>query len=59
MTIKYTIQKNFHGETIMAEEEDQPIKFIPFDEGNMDYQAYLKWVEAGGVAAINDTTPAS
>ena len=23
--------------------------FIPFDEANTDYQAYLKWVEAGGV----------
>ena len=22
---------------------------IPFDESNTDYQAYLKWVEAGGV----------
>jgi hypothetical protein len=21
--------------------------FIPFDEGNRDYQEYLKWVEAG------------
>jgi hypothetical protein len=23
--------------------------FIPFDEANTDYQAYLAWVEAGGV----------
>jgi hypothetical protein len=22
--------------------------FIPFDEANTDYQAYLAWVEAGG-----------
>ena len=21
--------------------------FIPFDEANTDYQAYLKWIEAG------------
>jgi hypothetical protein len=23
--------------------------FIPMDEANTDYQAYLAWVEAGGV----------
>ena len=23
--------------------------FIPMDEANTDYQAYLKWLEAGGV----------
>jgi hypothetical protein len=23
--------------------------FIPMDESNTDYQAYLAWVEAGGV----------
>ena len=23
--------------------------YIPFDPANTDYQAYLKWVEAGGV----------
>jgi hypothetical protein len=23
--------------------------FIPFDPDNTDYQAYLKWVEEGGV----------
>jgi hypothetical protein len=22
---------------------------IPFDESNTDYQAYLKWVEEGGI----------
>ena len=23
--------------------------FIPFDQANTDYQAYLKWLEEGGV----------
>jgi len=23
--------------------------FIPFDPANTDYQAYLKWVEEGGI----------
>lgn len=22
-------------------------KFVPFDEGNQDYQQYLQWLEAG------------
>ena len=28
--------------------------FIPFDPANTDYQAYLKWVEAGGVPEAAD-----
>lgn len=27
---------------------------IPFDEANTDYQAYLAWVEAGGVPTPAD-----
>ena len=27
---------------------------IPFDEANTDYQAYLKWVEEGGVPTPAD-----
>ena len=27
---------------------------IPFDEGNSDYQRYLKWVEQGNEATIVD-----
>jgi hypothetical protein len=27
---------------------------IPFDPDNTDYQAYLKWVEAGGVPEAAD-----
>ena len=23
--------------------------FIPFDQANTDYQAYLKWVDEGGI----------
>lgn len=56
MTIKYTHNITIGGETIVAEEEGQPIKFIPLDEGNMDYVAYLEWVAAGGVPIINDNT---
>jgi hypothetical protein len=27
---------------------------IPFDEGNSDYQRYLKWIEQGNEATIVD-----
>ena len=27
---------------------------IPFDPDNTDYQAYLKWIEAGGVPEAAD-----
>jgi hypothetical protein len=27
---------------------------IPFDPANTDYQAYLKWVDAGGVVLAAD-----
>lgn len=60
MTAKYTIQKSQMGEVIIKEEDEQPTMFIPFDEGNTDYVAYLAWVAAGNKAAINDLTqPAS
>lgn len=28
---------------------------IPFDEANTDYQAYLKWLEEGGVVLPAET----
>ena len=34
--------------------EDNKILSIPFDPANSDYQAYLKWVEAGGVPTPAD-----
>ena len=30
------------------------IKSIPFDPANTDYQAYLKWLEEGGVPTPAD-----
>lgn len=31
--------------------------FIPFDPANTDYQAYLKWVEAGNTPLPADAQP--
>ena len=30
--------------------------FIPFDEGNTDYQAYLKWVAEGNIPEPAENT---
>ena len=32
--------------------------FIPFDEGNTDYQAYLEWLEQGNEPEPADEAPA-
>ena len=32
--------------------------FIPFDPANTDYQAYLTWLEEGGVPTPADPLPA-
>jgi len=37
--------KNQLSDNIIQRDEDHA--FIPFDPDNMDYQAYLKWLEEG------------
>ena len=32
--------------------------FIPFDPANTDYQAYLKWLDAGNTPEAADAAPA-
>jgi hypothetical protein len=54
----YKIHKNILGE------ESQVIRlsdttYIPFDPANIDYQAYLKWLEAGNVPEPADTQGAA
>jgi hypothetical protein len=39
--------KDYNGNVICIKNSDG--WFIPFDETNTDYQAYLKWVSEGGV----------
>ena len=44
--MKYTIIKDAEGiETIVRENEDGSISYIPVDPANSDYQAYLNPVE--------------
>ena len=35
-------------------QENSDIIYIPFDEGNTDYQEYLKWVAEGNTAEAAD-----
>ena len=43
--VKYTEEKTDFGITIVRENEDGSITFIPKDESNSDYQAYLASLE--------------
>jgi hypothetical protein len=49
----YKLSPNFLGQpnsTIIRSDDT----FIPPDPGNTDYQAYLKWLEEGGVPTPAD-----
>ena len=41
-------------EFIMKNDGVERLKYIPKDEANTDYQAYLLWVSEGGVAEAAD-----
>ena len=55
---RYKLYKvfNFDGTTALGvtDTESSPIKNIPFDEGNTDYQNYLEWVAEGNTADSAD-----
>ena len=40
--------------TVLKTDDSTKTVSIPFDEGNTDYQEYLKWVAEGGVADAAD-----
>lgn len=56
----YKLFKNFETEEIISVIRLSDNAFIPFDPDNTDYQAYLKWVEAGNTPQAADaaTEPA-
>ena len=47
MTINYRLIKNFTGETVNIQRLTDKA-YIPLDEGNRDYQEYLKWKAIDG-----------
>lgn len=42
----YKIYKNINGDIVVVERLSDNA-FIPFDQDNTDYQAYLKWLAEG------------
>jgi hypothetical protein len=40
------------GSMIARDNEDGTTSYIPMDEANTDYQAYLEWLEAGNEPEI-------
>ena len=49
--ITYKIAKDARGDSIIRSDG----WFIPQDPANTDYQAYLKWLDEGGVPLPADT----
>ena len=46
MSISYKIIKDpFEKDILTRLNEDESVTYIPFIEGNSDYQKYLKWLE--------------
>lgn len=47
--MKYKLIKDQFGnlDSVKLIRNDNSFLWIPFDEGNRDYQEYLKWVEEG------------
>jgi hypothetical protein len=50
----YKLKPEFAGIKVVQRLSDSA--FIPFDQGNTDYQAYLKWIEAGNTPEPADET---
>jgi hypothetical protein len=46
----YKINNTPRANNIVRINEDGTISFIPLNENNTDYQAYLAWVEEGNTA---------
>lgn len=36
--------------SVIIQETEDGLRYIPIDERNVDYQAYLEWVAAGNTA---------
>ena len=49
--LKHPLTNKIDTNTILRKEDNV---FIPFDEANSDYQAYLLWVSEGNTAEAAD-----
>ena len=45
----YKLIKEYDSNTIVTILHIESNTFIPFNPANTDYQAYLKWVDEGGI----------
>lgn len=43
--MKYTYEENAQYNVVIRTDKDGIISSIPMDEGNSDYQRYLRWLE--------------
>jgi hypothetical protein len=50
----YKLITTMNGQSVSKANEDGSVSYIPFDPDNTDYQAYLKWLEEGGVPTPAD-----
>jgi hypothetical protein len=56
MTYKLKSQIDLHGDVVdVAVIRLIDGAYIPFDDGNTDYQQYLKWIEEGNTPQPSDT----
>jgi hypothetical protein len=50
----YQLQPDQFGQPAQSIKRLADNAFIPFDEANIDYQAYLKWLEEGNTPEAPD-----
>ena len=43
--MKYTYEEKPELNIVICTDENETISFIPMNEGNSDYQRYLRWLE--------------
>jgi hypothetical protein len=52
----YKLITTMNGKSVSKQNEDGSVSYIPFCEGNTDYQAYLKWLAKGNTPLPAENT---